>query len=294
MIKALFITTKTIDCINHISAWESVHGKAEIVTFDHNGIRNDWHLLDTAAKVKPQVIFYIGPNKGTGIPSWETLRQLRKIAPSVNLCSDAQDKPWHPILAKYRSKGCFDLQVSIDGASGAPVDFATLTPVDTRPFLGPERPRDIRCGFSGSVGRWNFRSEMVLALEWFGGLTVRRREGEGTYQDHVDFLRRSRMLLNSSFTGTGHAHHIKGRVLEAGWAGCCLLESEGSPIAEWFPKGCWLSYRTAQEAAAVIKETDDATIEACAAKLSEAVRFIYRPDLIYGDILSCVGLTQPV
>lgn len=292
--KALFITTKTADCSNHVRAWESVYGPCEILTFDHMAIRNDWRFLEVAERILPAVIFYIGACSAPGNPRPETLQGLRKIAPLINFCSDAVDHPWHPVLAKYRTLGCFDLQVSIDGANMAPVDLATLTPVDARLFEGHGPGRNIRCGFSGTVGRWNSRSEIINSLSWFGGLAIRDREGSNRYEDHVGFLRQCRMVLNISFSGTGHAHHIKGRVLEAGWAGCCLLETEGSPIGEWFPEGSWISYRTPNEAAEIIATMDDETIRGCAEKLAAEVRAKYRPDQIYGEILSRVGLTVEV
>lgn len=269
-------------------AWESVYGPAERLTFDHIAMRADWLFAEAARRVKPDIIFYIGACKAPGNPLPETLKALRDFAPFVNLCSDAVDRPWHPVLIGYRNRGCFDLQVSIDGANQSPVDFVTLTPVDGGVFDSMNPVKDIRCGFSGSVGRWNSRSEIVKALGWFGGLTVRERRGSDQYEDHVRFLRRSKMVLNISFSGSGHAHHIKGRVLEAGWAGCCLLESEGSPIAEWFPEGSWITYKDPLEAAEIIRTLDDATIESCARKLSEAVRAKYTPSRIYGEILSRV------
>lgn len=289
--RALFITTLTVDCLNHVQAWNSFsEAKAEHYAFDHRGINGDWRILEVAQEVRPEIIFYIGACEAPGNPKIETFRALRAIAPMVNICSDAADRPWHKVLEFYRKRGCFDLQVSIDGAREAPVDLATLTPVDPGPFSA-RGPRDIRCGFSGTVGRWNQRSETVKALAWFGGLTVRAREGLDSYEGHARFLKRCRMLLNISFTGTGHAHHIKGRVLEAGWAGCCLLETEGSPIAEWFPEGCWISYRDPPHAAELIRSLDEGTIERTAQKLAHEVRTRFTPDLIYGEMLSHLDRT---
>lgn len=281
--KAVFLTTKTGDCINHVRAWESVFGKVEHITFNHEGIRNDDVLIDAALASKPDVIFYIGAINGRGNPRAETYRALRQIAPTVNLCSDAQDRPWHTVLQTYARMGLFDLQVSIDGAIGAPVDHSTLTPVDTRAFAG-EVEKDIRFGFSGSVGRWNGRSEIVKALEWMGGLTVLHRTGV-SYRDHVHFLKRCKMVLNVSLTGSGHANHVKGRVLEAGWAGCALLESEGSTIDHWFPSDCYLTYRDPREAAQMARDLDDATIKRLADRLSEEVRTRYHPKMIYTEII---------
>lgn len=282
--KALFLTTKTADCINHVSAWESAFGIAEHVTFDHEGLRNDHLLINAALTIKPDVIFYIGATRGRGNPRAETYHELRRISTFINICSDAADRPWHPVLDGYKRLECFDLQVAIDGPADAPVDFVTLTPVDPRPF-DIDVVKDIRFGFSGSVGKWNGRSEIVKALEWFSGLIVRHRQIGDNYRDHAGFLRRCRILLNVSLTGSGARHHIKGRVLEAGWAGCALLESEGSPIGNWFPSDCYLTYREPREAAEIVRDIDDVTIERVARRLSEEVRSRYHPKIIYTEML---------
>ena len=285
--KALFITTETSDCANHVRAWNSCFPAADHLTFNHKGIRNDWLFLERARGA--DVIFYIGAHEAAGNPKWATLNALRSIAPSVLLCSDAADQPWHKTIEAYRRHQCFDLYVSLDGARDAPVDLATLTPVD--PSVFSARERDIRCGFSGTVGRWNTRSEMVNALMWFGGLTVRRRAREDGYQEHGDFLSRCCMLINTSWTGTGQAHHIKGRVLEAGFAGCALLEYADSPIGEWFPQGCWMPWRTPPEAAEIIASGDEIT--RVAQNLAREVRERFSPRQIYGQILESLNLVDP-
>ena len=242
--------------------------------------------------MKPDVIFYIGANQAPGNPRSETLRALRKIAPTVLLCSDAADTPWHPVLRQYRKLECFDLLVALDGSRTQYVGMAVLTPVSPEMFSGVDEPRDIRCGFSGTVGRWNARSETINALEWFGDLTVRRRETVDGYDDHARFMRRCRMILNLSYTGSQLSHHIKGRVIEAGLSGCALLESAGSPIADWFPEGCWFTFRDPPEAAAMIRDLSDAEIEKAASALSGFVREHYMPKHIYGSILEKLGLPR--
>jgi len=292
--KALFVTTDTADCFNHVAAWDSFNEPCRHVTYSVKGICNDWQVEQAAVEYGPDVIFYIGAQDGRGNPRPDTFRRIRELAPVINLCSDAQDKPWHNTLAHYAKKQCFDLQVSIDGAEGAPVDLSTLTPVDPMPFSG-DVERDIRCGFSGSLGRWNARSEIVRALVWFDHVTLRNRTGGAeSYQSHASFMKRCRMIVNVSNTGTGLDHHIKGRVLEAGWAGCCLLESEGSPIANWFPEDCFFIYRDPPHAAGMIETLSDEVIDRTAYRLAEEVRANYRPEQIYGKMLDLVGRAEPV
>lgn len=286
--KALFITTQTVDCANHVRAWNSIMDRpADHLAFDHMGLCNDWQMPQRANEVRPDVMFYIGAHRSRGNPKPQTLIDLRGIAPLVLICSDAADHPWHPVLGGYRGHQCFDLMVAIDGAREAPVDLATLTPVDERPFR-VELKRDIRCGFSGSVGRWNARSETINALEWFAGLVVRRRETGDSYDAHARFMKRCRLLLNVSLTGSQQTHHVKGRVVEAGFAGCALLESAGSPIGEWLPDDCYLTWRHPRDVKAMIEDLDDATIDRAARRLAEEVRARYTARTIYGEILRCL------
>jgi len=282
-VKALFLTTGTADCMNHVRAWDSAYPKAEHVTFNPGGIRNDWQLVEAAERVKPDIIFYIGAAVAPGNPKPPVFRQLRAIAPSVNIVSDAADTPWHPTLRMYRRHGCFDLQVSIDGADRAPeVDVVTLTPIDATAFNG-ESERNIRCGFSGGYGKHSERGHIIRCMDDFGGLTLRKPGG--SYESHVAFLKRCWMTVNVSYTGSGLSHHIKGRVLEAGWAGCALLESEGSPIGDWFPEGCWIPYDGPRHALSLVQSLTDAEIDDAAQKLAAAVRYRYTARMIYGAMI---------
>jgi hypothetical protein len=296
--RALFITTQTNEVDGHVAAWDSFNEiPSTRVSFDPQAIRHDYKFIDAANAYEPNIIFYIGAHKAPGNPRPETFHALRKIAPLINLVSDAADQPWHPVIAGYRIRECFDLQVSIDGALEAPTDMATVTPVDIRHFENGEWPeKDIRFGFTGSVGRWNNRSEIVKALEWFGDLKVRRREvSEGNgYADHVRYMKRCRILLNVSFTGSQQAHHIKGRVIEAGWARCALLEHEGSPIHKWFPKDCYLTYRDPREAADIARSLTDEQIDRMASRLGEEIRMRFTPQHIYGEILQKLGLVPAI
>ncbi len=286
--KVLFLTTPSNDCENHVRAFRSFH-QAEHVVMKCRGIRIDWKTVQKVRDIAPDVVFYISANQGPYALKIKTLKEIRTVAMTVNLCSDAADRPWHGALQAYKNNGCFDLQVSFDGGRHYALDLSTLTPVDPTLYEKSYK-RDIKCGFSGSVGSITKRSEIIRALEWFGGLTLRERFNEGGYEDHVSFLRRCKMILNMSWTGTDQGHHIKGRVLEAGWAGCALLESYGSPIGDWFPKDCYFMWKDAKDVAEIIHDADDKEIQKCASRLSEEVKKRFTPKMIYGEILNRIGL----
>lgn len=286
--KALFLTTQTVDCQNHVRAWDSFAPRPAVhTTFNPSGIRNDWQLVETARRVRPDVIFYIGACKAPANPRIDTFRALREIAPTINMVSDAADRPWHPVLVWYRAEECFDLQVAIDGARDAPVDLATLTPVDPRPFAG-RAPRTIRCGFSGGFRRRDYRGGILAPLEDEGLLVVRRRVM--SYEDHAEFLMHCELVINTPFTGSGHAMHVKGRVVEAGWAGCGLLEMVGSPAWAWLPQEGILTYQDADHARRLIEGLSEREIERAACALSARVCDYYTPAKIYGAMLERIGL----
>ena len=291
-VRALFITTPTNDCDNHVAAWESFNEPAARAIFIPGGAPQDDEILARARSVRPDVIFYIGAVTGFGLPSVATLRALRDIAPTINLCSDATDAPWHQVLEYYKRQECFDLQVGIDGCADAPVDLSTVTPVDPRPFAGPGPERDILCGFSGTVGTRGIRARVVSRLKMANVLTLRRRSQGASYAEHVAFMRRCRSVVNVSATGSERLHHVKGRVLEAGWAGCALFEMARSPTRRFFPGGSFFAYDHAQEIPAML--ADERALAQRAAQLAAHVRAHYTPAQIYGQMLERAGVDHPV
>lgn len=287
---ALFLTTPTVDCENHVRAWNSMASvPAKHVTFRPDKIRNDLFLVDTARALQPDVIFYIGTCRSLGTPVPGTFRMLRDIAPAINLVSDAADAPWHPVLARYRDKEAFDLQVAIDGARGdIAVDHTTLTPVDAGAFH--VEGKGIRCGFAGSFGTKDRRGKLIGPLVESGDIT---RGPKGAYEDHARFLGRCAMTINTPFTGSGKGMHVKGRVLEAGWAKCALLEMKGSPARDWFPKAALIEYEDETDARELIRGLSDERIAEAAEVLSECVRQRYTAAHIYGEILDLVDRPVP-
>lgn len=286
--KALFITPP-IEAHELVSAWNSWNEPATHKTFNVWDEPDDESILQIVRDTTPDVIFYVGGNAGKGLPSFETFRDLRNLAPLIHLCWDATDVAWHATLAEYKKYECFNLQVAMDGGTDSPVDMATLTPCDPRPYERNSDVRNIRCAFAGQNvnrafnpidqhPRWNILMPLVKMK-----LVKFRRRGAGPYSDYVAYIKSCQILLNISHTGSGRSHHVKVRVIEAGLAGCALLEMRQAPTHKWIPKELLFQYRNIKEAAEIIRSAE---IEDKASALSTYVRENYSPQRIYESILA--------
>lgn len=286
--KALFLTSEGSDLDTLVSAWGLSNEPAVHRTFNLQEDADDKSILRDVKAVKPDIIFYIAATHGKGLPSHDTLRALRKIALSIHLCWDATDWPWHEPLNGYKAGECFDLQVAIDGAKNAPTDMATLAPIDTSHYRGGS-VRYSRCRFAGqNAARAQFASDQhprfdILTPLIEAGWVEYRQRVDGPYNDYVEFIMGSEILLNVAHTGSGDAYHVKQRVLEAAFAGCALLEMRQAPTTDWIPEELLLLYSDAEEAE---HQIHTATLMDKRTGLTAYVREHYSPEKIYGSILA--------
>ncbi len=102
--RGFFVTVRVSDAGNVIDSWASAGHEFGHISFVLRGQPNDMEILQAAKDYKPDVIFYVGAAAGEGLPSIETLRELRKLAPSVNFGWDFADPPWFPLLDTYRKE----------------------------------------------------------------------------------------------------------------------------------------------------------------------------------------------
>jgi hypothetical protein len=291
-LKAVFVTTFPNDVTNVVTAWDFWNEKSERIVFDFHKPIDDADILRRAAAARPDIIFYIGGCGGPiYLPSVQTLRALREMAPSVNMMFDGADKPWHAMIEEYRRHQCFDLHVTIDGCLDCPADYATVAPVDTRLFGCASPARDIPCGISGNIGPCDQRSKIIRPLIKAGLVEMRTRDlGGDSFAEHVKFMQRCRMIINTSWTGSGRLHHVKQRVFETGFAGAALLECSASPTHNWIPTPLWYRYDDAMHAAEIIRNVDPLEVADRAALFAEYVQDHYTPQKVYGGILERVGL----
>jgi len=236
--RATFLTTGTNDLEKITGAWDCFNDiPSQRVTFDHNAPAIDGSILiNRVLATEPDVVFYIGSCHGRGNPSDRTLKELRLSGDFdlIHICCDAGDPPWHPVLERYAQNKCFDRQVSIDGVMAAPVDFVTLTPIDLRPYEVPVKKEHL-CGFAGNIGS-PYRSQLVRKLMRSNDLKFLKRTPTASYKEYVHFVQSCRVILNIPITGSTTMMHVKGRVLEAIFAKCALIEMKGSPAFNWFPQ----------------------------------------------------------
>ena len=288
--KALFVVPPSHEPNLIVDAWISWNEPALHKTFDPWGEPKDREILQTAKDASPDVIFYVGGNEAPGLPSHDTLRDLRSLAPLIHLCWDATDQPWHDVLITYKKDECFDLQVALDGGTDSPVDMATLTPIDPGAYKNL-LPRTIKCGFSGGCefesrnGLFHPRVDVLRPLIERGAVKYRERNN-GLYSDYAAYLKRCYMVLNISHTGSGKAHHVKVRVVETGHAGAALLEMVQAPTRNWIPEELFFSYSTVEEAVEIISSLNDVEMAQKASEYRKYVCEYYSPQRIYKSILA--------
>jgi len=209
---------------------------------------------------KPDVIVYVSAWQGAFVPLNETLGEMNSIAPVIHLCNDAQDPPWWTgngqqlgQLYEFDRRGQFSLTVNIDGGRKWPggsewPDESTrlkgkcmtlLTPIDMRHYRQTglefgERPYLI--GYSGSPSSPT-RAAIINRLQRVQGFNYRPRDESGnpnSYSEHIGFLQLTQVSVNVPFTGSGVERQVKGRLLEAGFAGCCCMEWRSDTMRSWF------------------------------------------------------------
>ena len=292
--RALFVTSEGSDPLMVLSAWDFWNSEPALhVTFDVTGDRRDSKLVAAAKDHNPDVIFYMGGHAGPGQPSTGTLRELRNFAKSIHLCWDATDFPWHSTLLDYKRRECFDLQVGIDGPLEAPVDMATVSPINPYEYdVEPSPARDIRCGFAGQQGQGSIREWTLGCLNERGHLCHVRQRTQGPYSEYATYLRRCEMIFNVGYTCAASRLHINARVVEAGLAGAALIEIDGGPLDKWFPRDSFFPCTNIDAVEATIRGTESDEIARRAGLFSKIIRTKYSPQKIYGEMLEQAGVSK--
>jgi hypothetical protein len=309
--KALFLLTSTNEVLKYFEGLAALPGwEATSLFYDQIG-GSEQLLYSRTKEYAPDLIVYIGSRWGM-TPSTAILANMNNhIAPSIHICSDAADVPWWDMLLDYHQKSAFALQVAIDGSHKWPLassQLTCLTPVDPAWFLPgatkPHAERTINCGYAGNPGSGggSKRTGMLSALLGFkpeGRLIDLRIRSNlpHTYESYCDYMTKCRMSLNIAHSGTEATMQVKGRVIESGLAGCCLLETKGAPTSEWFRPGLdYIEYADQFEAEQIIRrlEHEPEATQAIGESLRARLLAEHTPAKFWKRIFDRIGLNVAV
>lgn len=315
--KAFFIITRTNEMHKHVESFKCINGNSvDVYTYNHvkqdkwlHGDSLDADIHEKAKRSAPDVIVYVGACKSSTPSSKSFVRLKNEIAPTVHFCSDAADEPWWEELIKYDKEGAFSVQVAIDGNRNWPLvdtQITALTPIDPAHYPDPTKPhekRTIPFGFAGNPGsvsklkdgRVIGRRPLVAEMITFG-LKYRERvrgycgidEGTASYKEAAAYMADTRIMPNFAQTGSFEKMHVKGRVVEAGLAGCLLLEPVGSPTPDWFEAGVdYFPYSSMAEARSIVEKYKDRPDETqkFGDRLRRKVLAEHTPEKFWGKVI---------
>lgn len=290
--KALALITYTVqECYGRWASLASLGHEVIVHQYDQYPAGQHGPLVDKVREVSPDFVLYIGapaPYHARPVPAPDILAAINKISPTVHICGDGGDPPWWPILEEYDRERCFTVQVNIDGSPSPVSSFRNgllrLAPMDPRPFKPlPWNERKHLAMLMGGMGGGE-RGEITTALvqkqllQWYPG------PGR-PYDDLAAIMCSYKIGFNHPMTGSGTKMHVKGRLVEVGYAGCVLLERYGSPAQNWFFPGIeYLTYNTAGDAARLIEVTPDALLQQMAHEFHEHVMKEHSPAAFWGKV----------
>jgi len=296
----LILSTSTCNTETVVGSWLGLGvGKTEIIYYDRIKVGPQ-----DIERIKPRMIIYISALAPFN-PTLDELRQMNELSPLIQILFDGGDPNWHPELLRWRD--AFTLIVNIDGSPYWPSrdkDLTLLTPIDYRFYNnmpGESDPqKDIHAGLAGAIGS-GIRGYVMGYLHGRGLITHRCHSptnsykgyiGEAaSYKEYADFMRRCKIVVNHAMTANGSSH-VKGRVLEAGWASACLLENKNPITPLWFKPGVhYIEYSDAEHASQLIQQlkSEPERIDEMARALHEEVVRNHSPRIFWGKVLDKVG-----
>lgn len=290
--KVLFLSTHTPNCEPFWRSLEAIGYEVQTIQYDAYPHDRHGELVREVKATNSDFIVYIGayaPSHDKPVPTPYTLCAIREIAPFILLCGDAADDPWWPVLEDYHKCGCFSAMVAIDGSFHSPIasfpeGLTLLTPLDPRFYSPlPWEQRSIKLGMIGGQGH---RGQMISELQSRGVLDYRAGPVGRSYADFANTLCQTKLTLNLAQTGTGKYLHVKGRVIESGFAGAAVLETQGSLLATWFTPGIdYLEYVSAADVVRQVQDTPDTELQNIAKRFHAKVLERHNPVTFWQKVL---------
>lgn len=293
--KILWLSWSYITCEPWRASLESLR-QHEISTcwYDRLPQPMDRGIMDAVDRTEPDVVLYTGMADWSKTPSSNTFRRIRSKCPIVHISGDLSDPPCHEFLYAYKDAECFTLTVNIDGNDDWPKwgkDYTALSPTAPQFYLKQKSIgiRDIDLGFAGSFSSPS-RAEIINHLRNNAGMVIKPyNQAYGSYQEYASFLMRCKIVPNVPISGSDAVRQVKGRVLESGLAGCCLVDHVTSKASAWFePYKDYFEYDTKESAAEVIKALLEAPelMQEVADNLQKKILRHHSPEQFWGRLFS--------
>lgn len=300
--KILGLTTFTADTEKN---WRSLRCLGhDVAVHVYDALTHDRHgtLADIAREMKPAAIVYVGAIEkyhGRPVMQPDVLCRMREVAPTIHICGDGSDEPWWEHLVEYDRRGCFSAQISIDGNPQTPISematgLVTLTPTDPAIF-GP-RPwseKNIACGMAGGRGHGE-RANLLQALAGAKMLVWMDSAGGASYDALGEFLGRCQVVANCPVNGSGRGDHVKGRVIEAAFAGAALLERANPITRRWFRLDEYFEYADPDGAIAKLRWCAEhlADVAATAERFRTRALAEHHPRVFWSNAFKLAGVTN--
>lgn len=296
--KVLVLRTHSQDCENKVLSLQCIGHEVDVIRYDDRPHDRHHEVVEHAKQSKPDAIVYIGAIEGAhDRPTLQPdiLKQLRDIAKTIHICGDASDYPWWPFLEKYDALECFDVQVSIDGNSETPLagfknGIVKLTPTDPTLFKPvPWNERTLFATFAGGLGHGE-RADLIACLTASMDVHWIRNT---TQTALCETMGNSKVSINHAMNGTGDKFHVKGRVVESGWAMSCLMEKKNPHTAQWFTPGVdYIEYDDVKDAARKLEwaKSHDTEIMDMAGRFHEKVNSLHHPEVFWHDVFAKAGI----
>jgi hypothetical protein len=289
--KAVVFHTFSSDCENKWMSLQAAGHDVHLIQYDDRPHDRHGELVEEVRRVAPDFAVFIGAceqSHNRPVPNVDILRRIRDVTPFIHMCDDAADPPWWPQLQTYHDQACFTVQVSIDGGHDAPLSafsegMTLLTPVDTRVFSPrPWHEREIPFSFVGNIGGGD-RSHVITRLCERGLLQFYQMSPSRSYADMAAIIGNSRFVFNHTLTGTGTRSHVKGRVVECGFAGAALIEYGPSLMGDWFRPDEYFAAQTIDEVEAIIRTQAGDDV---AARFHDKVEREHHPRVFWDKVLT--------
>jgi hypothetical protein len=294
--QALFLVSHSMNCENFWRSWICTGNVCHVERYDIYSHDRQSEIVALVELLKPEIVIYVGAVEqyyNRPVPSVDILKRIHDLAPTILICCDAGDDYWWDWLIRYDREQCFSAQVSIDGNLNTPLAGFTngivkLTPTDPELFV--PMAWDSRPTFLGMAGEDGGHAERIAFVHvLIDHAQLDRRHGMSPH-DMGRFLGGCKIVPNHPIMGTGRGMHVKGRVIEAGWAGACCLEKANACTAKWFPDDLYLQYQDPGDALQKIawaRGNDDA-LRDMAGRFHAHVTEHHHPRVFWRDVLAKV------